>query len=57
MTSFSMTLLHVDLNEAAKCVNITTHIASLLIAPSHTRTKYEMATMFSLTFEDSLYNL
>ena len=26
----------------------TTHIASLLIAPSHTRTKYKMAMIFGL---------
>ena len=57
MTSFYMTSLHVDLNEAAKCVHIiyTTHIASLLIAPTHTRTKYKMATIFGLTYEDSSY--
>ena len=55
MTSFAMTSLHVDLSEAAKCVdNYTTHIASLLIAPSHTCTKYKMATIFGLTYEDSL---
>ena len=35
----------------------TTHIASLLIAPSHTRTKYKMATTFGLTCEDSLISL
>ena len=33
-----MTLSHVDLNEAAKCID---HIAGLFIAPSHTRTKYQ----------------
>ena len=58
--SFYTTSLHVDLNEAAKCVDIkpyTTHITSLLIAPSHTRTKYKMATIFGLTYKDSLTNL
>ena len=35
----------------------TTQIASLLIAPSHNRTKYKMATIFGLTYEDSLTNL
>ena len=39
MASFYKTSLHVDLNEAAKYVKYhTTHIASLLIVPSHTRT-------------------
>ena len=33
------------------------HIASLLIAPSHTGTKYEMVTVFGLIYEDSLTNL
>ena len=44
MTSLSMTSLNIDLNEAAKYVDIiphTTHIASLLIAPLHTRTTYK----------------
>ena len=50
MTSYCMTSLHVDLNEAAKCVDYITHIASLLIAPSHTRTKYKVATIFGLTY-------
>ena len=54
MTSFSMTSLHVDLNKAAKCVD---HIASLFIAPPHTCTKYKMATIFDLTYEDSLTNI
>ena len=52
MTSSYMTSLHVDLNEAAKCVDIiphATHIASLLIAPSHTLKKYKMATIFGLS--------
>ena len=31
----------------------TTHIASLLIAPSHTSTIYKMAMIFDLTYEDS----
>ena len=57
MTSFSMTLLNIDLNEVAKCVDYTTHIASLLIAPLHTSTTYKMATIFGLTYEDSLTNL
>ena len=54
-----MTAFHTDLNEAAKCVDIirTTHIASLLIAPSHTRTKYKMAALFGLTYEDASCNL
>ena len=51
-----MTSLHADLNEAAKFVDYSVHIASLLIAPSHTRTKYKMATTFGLTYEDSLTN-
>ena len=46
ITSFSMKSLHVDLNEAAKCVD---RIASHLIAPSHNSTKYKMATIFGLT--------
>ena len=49
-TSFSM--LHFDLNEAAKCADIipdSTHIASLLFAPSLTGTKNKMATIFGLT--------
>ena len=54
MTSFSVTSLHVDLNEAAKCVD---RIASLLIVPSHISTKYKMVTIFGLTYEDSLTNL
>ena len=29
------------------------HIANLLIAPLHTSTKYEMATIFGLTYEVS----
>ena len=37
----------VDLNEAAKCVDI----ASLLITPSHNRTKHKMATIFGLTYK------
>ena len=57
MTSFCMISLHVDLNEAAKCVDIsTTHIASLLIAPSHTRTKYKMATILGPTYEEQSSN-
>ena len=54
MTSFSMTSLHVDLNEAARCVD---RIASRLIALSHTGPKYKMATIFGLTYGDSLTNL
>ena len=57
MTLFSMTSLHVDMNEAAKCVDHTTHIASLLIAPSHTRKKDKMAKIFGPTHEDSFTNL
>ena len=55
MTSFYMTSLHVDLNEAAKCVDAlyTTHNASLLIESSHTPTKYKIATIFGPTYEDS----
>ena len=58
MTSFYMTSFHVDRNEAAKCVddyhyhNCTTHIASLLIVPSHNLTKYKMATIFGLPYEN-----
>ena len=51
MTSIYMTSLHVDLNEAAKSVDI------IPLAPSHTRTKYKMATTFGLTYEDLLANL
>ena len=32
----------------------TIHIASLLIAPSHTGLKYKISMMFGLTYEDSL---
>ena len=53
MTSFSMTSLHVDPKEAENCVDILYYIASLIIAPSHTSTKYKMATIF----EVSLTNL
>ena len=56
MTSFSMTSLHIDLHEAAKC-DYTTQIASLLVASSHTRTNDKMATTFGLTYEDSFTNL
>ena len=56
MTSFCLTSLHLDLNEAAKCVDIISftfiHIASLLMAPTHTRTKYKMATIFGLAYEN-----
>ena len=45
MTSFSMTSLPVDVNEAAKCVDTI---------PSHTSTRYKMATILGLTYEDSL---
>ena len=50
-TSFSMTSFHGDLKEAAKCADITIYIASLLLVPSHTRTKYKKATIFGLTHE------
>ena len=50
----AMTSFHVDLNEAAKCID---HTASLLIAPSPTRTECKMATIFSLNYDDSLTNL
>ena len=33
------------------CWYYTTHIASLLIASSHTRTKYKMVTIFGLTYQ------
>ena len=58
MTSFSVTSLHVDLNEAAKCVDIIpfTLLASLLRLRAP-RTKYKMATIFDPTYEDSLTNL
>ena len=53
-----MTSLHVDLNEAAKCIDIipllaslSHHIVSLLIAPSHSLTKYKMA---KISGEDGL---
>ena len=57
MTLFSITSLHVDLNEAAKCVNIIP--LTLLASLSRLRTlvqKYKMATIFGLTYEDSLTN-
>ena len=58
MTSSSITSFHVDLNEAAKYVAIIPlTFASLLIAPSHIRTKYKMATIFGLTYKDLLTNL
>ena len=57
MASFPITSLNVDLNEAVKCVDITTYIASLLIAHSHNRTKYKMVTIFGLAYEDSLRRL
>ena len=57
MMSLTMTSLHVDLNEAAKFVDYTMHIASLLIAPSHIGTKHKMVTIFGLTYEDSLTDL
>ena len=41
MKSFYMMPLYVNLNEAAKYVD-TTHIASLLIAPSRIRTTYNI---------------
>ena len=53
MTSF-YTSFHIDPNEAAKRVDVicyTTHIASLLIAPSHSHTNYKMATIFGLPYE------
>ena len=51
MTLFYMTSLHVDLNEATKCVDITTHYASLPLVALHTRTEYKMATIFGLTYK------
>ena len=45
MSSFSLTSLYVDLNEAAKCVD---HIAGLFIAPSHTSKNYKVVTIFGL---------
>ena len=58
ITSFYMTALHIDLNEAVKCVDnvFATHITSLLIAPSYTRTKYKVATIVGLTYADSSTN-
>ena len=57
MTSFSMTSLHVDLNEAARCVDIIPFTLLVpLIAPSRTRTKYKKVKIFGLTCEDSLTN-
>ena len=59
LTSFSMTSLHVGLNEAAKRVDMiyANHSANLLMAPSHTSKKYKVETIFGLTYEDSLTNL
>ena len=53
-----MTSLHVDLNKAAKCVDIKplTLLAYLVEAartPSHTCTKCKMATIFGITYKDS----
>ena len=54
MASFYKTSLHVDLNEAAKCVDIMLASFSRLRTLVHElRTKYNMATIFGLTYEDS----
>ena len=53
-----MTSLHVDLNEAANCVDIMP--LTLLAYLSRLRTLVQntkMATIFGLTYEDSLTNL
>ena len=59
MTSFRLTALHVDLNEAAKCVDIIPPLTLLASLSRHRilvqNTK--MATIFVLTYEDSLNNL
>ena len=47
MTSFSMTSLEVDLNEAARCVDT--------IPPAVEEKK--IATIFGQTYEDSVINL
>ena len=59
MTSFCMTSLHVDLNEAAKCVDIIpyTLLASLSYLHTHSHTKYKIATIFGLTYKDESSNL
>ena len=46
-----------DCFDCQRNARYTTHTASLLIAPSQTRTKYKMATIFGLTYEDSSTNL
>ena len=50
MTSFCMTSLHVDLNEAAKCVDMP---LTLLAWLSHIRAlvQMQMVTTFDLTYE------
>ena len=45
-----MTSLHVDVNEAAKYVDIIP--PTLLASLSHFRIKYKMATIIGLTYED-----
>ena len=53
MTSFSMTSLHVDLNEAIKCIDMTLILTdSFLMAHLRTCTKYKMATKFGITYEN-----
>ena len=56
--SFNMTSLQVDLNEAAKFVDIMslTLLASLS-AIAYSYTKYKMVTIFGLTCEDSSTSL
>ena len=58
MASFYMTSLHVELNEAAKCINIIplTLLASLLRLRTLVKNK-KIATIFGLTYEDSSTNL
>ena len=55
MMSFYMTSLHVDLKEAARCVDIIP--PTLLVSLSHLRTlvQNKNATIFGLTYEDSSF--
>ena len=56
MAFFSMTSLHVDLNETAKCVHVdvSIHVANFLIAHLRTRTKYKVATTFGLVMKNGV---
>ena len=51
MTSFCMTSLHVDLNEAAKCDDIIPSTLLPSLSCIRISKKYKMATIFGLTYE------